>query len=48
MKFCFQFQKNWEKFGKGVSYQRELLPDKTIFIPMLELLAKSDETVVRE
>lgn len=27
---------------------RELLPDKTVFLPLLEKLAQSDETVVRE
>ena len=27
---------------------RELIPDKTIFLPLLEQLAKVDETVVRE
>jgi len=26
----------------------ELVPDKTAFLPLLEQLAKSDETVVRE
>ena len=25
-----------------------LMPDKTVFLPLLETLAKSDETVVRE
>jgi len=31
----------------NISY-RELLPDKTTFLPLLETLAKQDETVVRE
>jgi serine/threonine-protein phosphatase 2A regulatory subunit A len=29
-------------------FSRELIPDKTIFLPLLENLAKVDETVVRE
>ena len=45
--------KNWEKFGKLSDFNlnnqyRELLPEKTIFLPLLENLAKVDETVVRE
>jgi hypothetical protein len=31
----------------NISY-RELLPEKTTFLPLLETLAKQDETVVRE
>jgi len=27
---------------------RELLPEKTTFLPLLEILARADETVVRE
>ena len=30
------------------SFFRELMPDKTAFLPILESLAKVDETVVRE
>lgn len=31
-----------------LTFHRELLPEKTTFMPLLETLAKQDETVVRE
>lgn len=38
------------KFGKKLKCDgyRELIPDKTVFLPLLESLARADETVVRE
>jgi len=51
MKFCSPLQRNLAKFGKYteiVITYRELLPDKTQFLGLLETLARADETVVRE
>ena len=31
-----------------LTFNRELLPDKTQFLGLLEVLARADETVVRE
>lgn len=51
MKFCSPSLKNLAKFGMLpllLMCFRELMPDKTTFLPLLEILAKQDETVVRE
>ena len=52
MKFSLPSLKNSEKFGRLNSKSnfilRELLPDKTQLLGLLETLARADETVVRE
>jgi hypothetical protein len=51
MRYFLLLQKNLVKSGKiqiSLIYNRELLPDKTTFLGLLETLARADETVVRE
>ena len=50
MKFCSLSRKSSARFGKNLQTYtfRELLPDKTTFLTLLESLARVDETVVRE
>lgn len=50
MKLYLLLLKNLAKFGKLLvqNFERELIPDKTVFLNLLESLAKVDETVVRE
>ena len=54
-KFCSLSLKNLAPYGKPAPFiktnmitDRELITDKTVFLPLLEKLGKSDETVVRE
>jgi hypothetical protein len=52
MKFFLLSLRNWAKSGMlqslYLTFNRELLPDKTQFLGLLEVLARADETVVRE
>jgi hypothetical protein len=53
MKCYLPLLRNLEKSGKIIHssdnlYNRELLPEKTQFLGLLETLARADETVVRE
>ena len=51
MKCSLRSQRSSERSGKpsnALNLVRELLPDKTTFLNLLESLARVDETVVRE